>query len=89
MSKEPTMPDLALRAAVRNALSALPAKRKASKAVLKSGLQALGFQPTEAQIDAAIEWNHERNFVDFVFNHDIEQDEWFLTERGRAKEGLK
>lgn len=89
MPKEPGLNEISLRAAVRNVLAALPAKRRAPMAVLNSGLKALGFEASEEQIAAAIEWNHARNFVDFTFNHDIEQDEWFLTERGRAKEGLK
>jgi hypothetical protein len=87
-NKEPTVGEIALRSAVRSVLSALPARRRATMAVLRSGLSALGFAPTDAQLNGAIEWNHSRNFIDYARNHDIDQDEWFLTDRGRAKEGL-
>lgn len=89
MSNVPAVDVLALRGAVRSVLSALPSERRATLAVLRAGLLALGFSPGEMHLDEAVEWNHGRDFIDYVRNHDIDQDEWFLTERGRAKEGMK
>jgi hypothetical protein len=70
-----------LRKQVRIVLSALPAGRRASLAVLRASLEALGFAFTDLELRAAVEWNHARNYVDFVTN-DYETDEWFLTEKG-------
>lgn len=89
MNDVPAVDGLALRVAVRSVLSALPAERRATRAVLRAGLLALGFAPGEMHLDEAVEWNHARDFIDYARNHDIDQDEWFLTRRGRAKEGLK
>jgi hypothetical protein len=33
-----------------------------------------------------LEWNHTRKFITFKFNEDLEEDEYFLTEHGRAKQ---
>lgn len=88
---QPAAPDRAvvieLRKQVRVVLSALPSARpRIARVVIKAKLESLGFTFTDAELDEAIEWNHSHNFIDYRHNHDLEADEWHLTEKGAARE---
>jgi len=80
-----------LRGKVRDVMTALPPGRKATRAMIDDAIRVVfGYSDAkDDQISAAIEWNHERNLIDYHYNHDADRDEWFLTERGKAKEGIK
>lgn len=84
----PAVDVVALRAEVRRVISAMPPAMKVTKAVLLAGLKAQGFAPGDMHLDEAIEWNLSRGYIDYRYDTDIDQDVWFLTPRGLAKEGL-
>ncbi len=68
---------------------ALRPSRKFTEPMLLEGVTAL--MPERVSVDelrAAIEWNHSRGFIEFAHNEDLERDEWFLTGKGKSKEGL-
>ena len=78
-----------LRRRVRVVLSALPPDRRASEELLKAELDRFFPEPvTVMEMREAILWNQARDLVDYRRNADEERDEWFLTARGRAREGL-
>jgi hemerythrin superfamily protein len=77
-----------LRKRIRLILSALPEGRRASEDLLFSKSKSDFPDLRLDELRHAIEWNQARGFVDYRRNHDEERDEWFLTERGRQKEGL-
>lgn len=89
MGEAPTVDVVALRAEVRRVISAMPGNMKVTKAVLLAGLKAQGFAPGDMHLDEAVEWNQSRGYLDYRYDTDIDQDVWFLTDRGREKEGLK
>ena len=35
-----------------------------------------------------LEWNFQRGFVDYQYNHELNRDEYFLTDKGKRQEGL-
>ena len=37
----------------------------------------------------AREWNHEKNFIEYRLDEDLERDVWSLTDQGKLKEGVK
>ncbi len=88
MSKQASMAGVAIRRQVRVVLTlGLRAGRgKMAKAALWSGLEALGFSFSEADLDGAMEWNQSRGLIDYRWNAELEFDEWFLTDRGRSHE---
>lgn len=48
--------------------------------------------PAEAnlsQLREWIEWNHSRDYIRTDFNEDLDEDLWFITEEGIAKENVK
>lgn len=48
--------------------------------------------PAEANISQLrewIEWNHGRGYVRTEFNEDLDEDLWFITEEGIAKERIR
>ena len=77
-----------LRMFVRTALSTLPQGRRMGETMLYTHLRQDFAELRVEELRAAIEWNHARGYIDFRRNHDLERDEWALTETGRAKEGL-
>ena len=79
---------LLLRKRVRLVLAALPARRRASERLLFDKLRPDFPELRADELRMALEWNLGRDFIDYRHNQDEERDEWFLTERGRAKEGL-
>lgn len=42
-----------------------------------------------SQIREWIEWNHSKAYVRTEYNDDFNQDLWFITEEGIAKESIK
>lgn len=49
-------------------------------------------RPAEAnrsQLRDWIEWNHSRGYIRTEFNEDQDEDLWFITEEGIAKESIK
>lgn len=83
-------PNHELRGAIRVQLSALPQGRAASVGfIVKTINKTTPLVCDEAAVQAALDWNHDRGWVDYRYNSELEWDEWFLTPRGREKEGLK
>lgn len=41
------------------------------------------------EFKAAREWNHQRNYIEFERDDDLDTDVWFLTAKGKAKEAVK
>lgn len=41
------------------------------------------------EFQAAREWNHSRNYIEFKRVEDLDADVWFLTKQGKTKEGVK
>lgn len=83
---------IALRRLVRTVLSALPSGRRLDEAGLKRILESRFSEVSNLRVDelrVAIEYNQGKGWIEFLYNSEEERDEWFLTERGRAKEGLK
>lgn len=85
VAADPNLPGI-LRIKVREVLLALPKGRKAARAVIASGVVALGFDFNDEQLDEAIEWNHKRNLIDYEHNYTYDRDEWFLSDKGRKHE---
>jgi len=78
-----------LRSKVREVLAMFP-KRLFTEQMILDGVNRLIPEPVELDhVRLATEWNLGSGFVDYKFNRDEERDEWFLTPRGKAKEGLK
>jgi len=77
-----------LRDRVRTVLAALPANRRASEQLIFDKLKP-DFPDLRADdLRVSIEWNQGKGWIDYRYNADQERDEWFLSERGRQKEGL-
>jgi hypothetical protein len=83
---DPNLPVI-LRAKVRDVLLALPAGRKATRKMIDDSIrEVFGYvDATDDHILEAIEWNHSRNYIDYSHNHDASRDEWFITDKGRAR----
>lgn len=80
---------LFLRKQIRVILSALPQGRKATEPFLKSMLDRETPEPVQVpELGEALEFNHSKGWIEYTHNTDTAHDEWFLTPRGRAKEGL-
>lgn len=78
------------RGEVRRQLSALPDGRAASVAFLTKTInRTTPIVCDESSVQAWLDWNHDRGWVDYRYNGELEWDEWFLTPRGKQKEGLK
>lgn len=77
-----------LRRKVREALAVLPAAypRATHKMVHESVLTLTAFRPDKRHTQDALEWNHERGFVEKLWNHDFDRDEFCITNKGRAKD---
>ncbi|MEO7933219.1 MAG: hypothetical protein ABIT76_08690 [Chthoniobacterales bacterium] len=82
---------VALRKLIRTVLSALPHNRRLDEGALTRVLESRFSEINDLRTDElriAIEFNHSKGWIEYTRNHDEERDEWFLTERGRTKEGL-
>jgi hypothetical protein len=77
-----------LRQTIRQVL-ARAVERKFTDAMLLTSVQMVGVESTEEELREALLWNQSSGYVDYRYNRDAERDEWYLTERGKAKEGLK
>lgn len=74
-----------LRAKVREVLQMAPTRRF-SEQMLLDGINALIADPAGLEeMREALLWNQGKGYVDYHHNGDFERDEWFLTERGKAK----
>ena len=80
--------DLLLRRRIRMILSALPTGRRASERLLFDLLRPDLPELRAEELRVSLEWNLGKGYIDYKHNGDEERDEWFLTERGREKEGL-
>jgi hypothetical protein len=79
-----------LRAEIRRQLSALPPNRAASVGFLTKQInRTTPMICDEGAVQAALDWNHDRGWVDYRYNGELEWDEWFLTPRGQQKEGTR
>lgn len=79
-----------LRGEIRKQLSAFPPDKAASLGwLVKQINKTTPFICDERTVQAALDWNHDRGWVDYRYNSELEWDEWFLTPRGKAKEGVK
>ncbi|MEI6492060.1 MAG: hypothetical protein WCO94_05890 [Verrucomicrobiota bacterium] len=90
MATKTDKPDMPLlRAKVREVLAFAP-QRKFTEAMIMDGANRMVPVPADlAAVRLAIEWNLGSGYVDYVYNRDEDRDEWFLTPRGKAKEGIK
>lgn len=78
-----------LRAKIREVLAFAPT-RKFTEAMLLDAVNRIIPVPVAlADVRRATEWNQSSGFVDYAFNRDEARDEWFLTDRGLVKEGIK
>jgi hypothetical protein len=83
-------PEHELRGEVRRQLSTMPGERAASVGYLTKQInKTTPLVCDEGMVQKALDWNHDRGFVDYRYNTELEWDEWFLTERGKRQEGLK
>ena len=83
-------PDLPLlRAKVREVLSFAPTRKFSEGMILDAIMRLVPVDLTLNHVRMAIEWNLGSGYLDYTYNRDEERDEWFLTPRGRAKEGIK
>jgi len=84
---KPDMP--LLRAKVREVLAFAP-DRKFTEAMILDAVNRMIPIPADLEtVRLAVEWNLGSGFVDYTFNRDEDRDEWFLTPRGKSKEGIK
>lgn len=80
-------PDPRLRFKIREALCLLPDGRRAPIEMLLGMVNDLIPVPvTLADLRDPLAWNHDRGFVNFHHNLDLERDEWFITAQGRVKQ---
>ncbi len=78
-----------IRAKVREVLAMSP-RREFTRQMIFDGVKRLVPEPlTVNELAAGIEWNIERNFVQFRRDDDLDCDVWSLTKNGKAKEGVK
>ena len=79
-----------LRGEIRRQLSTFPADKAASVGwLVKQINKTTPLVCDEGSVMAALSWNHDRGWVDYRYNGELGWDEWFLTARGKEKEGLK
>lgn len=76
-----------LRQTVREVLRMAPTRRFHER-MLETSVAALGMEATIEELREALLWNQGKGYVDYTHNGDFGRDEWFLTARGKAKEGL-
>jgi len=84
---KPDMP--LLRAKIREVLAFAPTRKFTEAMILDAANRLVPVPVALDDVRRAIEWNLGSGFVDYVFNRDEDRDEWFLTDRGLAKEGIK
>ncbi len=77
-----------LRRKVREVLVMAPTRRFTEAMIADAVGQLVPFDVPPNEIRVAIDWNLESGLVDYKFNRDLDRDEWSLTDRGLAKEGL-
>jgi len=83
-------PEQQLRGEVRKFLSTLPKDRAAPVSWIASQINKLtGLACDEGMVQGALDWNHDRGWVDYRFNNELEWDEWFITSRGKQQEGTR
>ena len=76
-----------LRKKVREALATLPDGRRATDKMLLDMVNALIPLPcTMEQMKAARAWNHDRGYVGYLENEELDRKEWFITSQGRVAE---
>jgi hypothetical protein len=76
-----------LRGKVREVLRMAPTRRFHEE-LLHQSVDALGMEATIEELREALLWNQSKGYVDYTHNGDFGRDEWFLTPRGKAKEGI-
>lgn len=76
-----------LRQSVRDVLRMAPTRRF-HESLLHTSVLALGMEATLEELREALLWNSSKGFVDYTHNGDFARDEWFLTPRGKDKEGI-
>ncbi|GAA5482066.1 hypothetical protein [Haloferula sargassicola] len=86
MSGEPTISEAKGKRLVREVI-ALARGYGISEKAITDKVNELA-RPDRAKIATVrewIEWNQHRGFITYRYNEDLEEDLWFLTERGQAK----
>lgn len=59
-------------------------KRRWTPAALRSALRSLHPDCTLEEVNAALQWNHAKGFVDYTFDSELECECWTITQRGLA-----
>lgn len=77
-----------VRRKIREVLAMAPGRRFTEGMLLDAVGQLVPFELPDSELRVGLEWNIESGFVDYKFNRDMDRDEWFLTDRGLAKEGI-
>lgn len=85
---------IVLRKLVREVLALAPSTagkvRRFTERMLFDGVQRLlPEQLGLPSLRAAIEWNQERDYIEFEWEEDENENTWALTKKGRAKEAGK
>jgi hypothetical protein len=77
---------ITLRRTVRETMQAAPARKWTVKA-LHAFLRGSGFpEITETDVNAAVMWNQSRGHMNYKADDETGQEEWTLTDKGRAAE---
>ncbi len=80
---------ITLRQQVRSTLAALPSDERACEEFILLALNRFFTKRVQVpEMKAALAWNQERGWIDCRYDRDRERDEWFITAKGRVKEGL-
>lgn len=86
-TEPPSRPEI--RGYIRDVLAMAPGRRFTEQMIL-DGVNRLLPEPADSlELLAHMEWNHGKGYIDFQRNHDLDRDEWFLTEAGKAKEATE
>lgn len=73
-----------LRPVIRETMQMKPETKWTAKSLLGL-IRAEYSDAVEADVRNALLWNQKKGFVDYEHNAEFDRDEWFLTERGKAK----
>lgn len=78
-----------VRRKIREVLAMAPDRRFTEGMLLDAVRQLVPFEVPESELRVGLEWNQESGYVDWKYSRDMDRDEWFLTARGLAKEGVQ
>lgn len=75
-----------VRKEVREIMAVTP-DRRFTLGMIASRINSMHQVPVpEELVERHLNWNHAKGFVDFEHNHELEREEWFLTDKGKRME---